>query len=180
MSFLPSTGAYGIRGDYSTVGRYGAAGLNPTTILDELAKNDVLDDDARAQLRASAGIHRDARRLQHAGRPRQAPPFSEAPLPKATRRGTSNRDEHRRKCWLLEEFGDGTWAPCYRCGLQLDIRTITVDRIKPKKQGGRYVRGNIRPACRPCNSETGGMLATETGRARLAEEEAARLAVAGD
>ena len=33
---------------------------------------------------------------------------------------------------------------------------LTVDRIVPGCQGGRYVRTNIRPACGPCNSETGG------------------------
>lgn len=33
---------------------------------------------------------------------------------------------------------------------------LTVDRIIPGCQGGRYTRNNIRPACGPCNSETGG------------------------
>lgn len=45
---------------------------------------------------------------------------------------------------------------CYRCGLLLTVDTVTVDRIKPGCQGGTYRRDNIRPACGPCNSETGG------------------------
>jgi hypothetical protein len=45
---------------------------------------------------------------------------------------------------------------CYRCGLLLTEDTVTVDRIKPGCQGGTYRRDNIRPACGPCNSETGG------------------------
>lgn len=35
-------------------------------------------------------------------------------------------------------------------------RPLTIDRVIPGCQGGRYVRNNIRPACGPCNSETGG------------------------
>lgn len=84
-----------------------------------------------------------------------------------THRGTSNAnargsssDRRARREWLLK-----TWAAdrkgrcrCYRCGKLLNARTITVDRIVPGCLGGRYVRGNIRPACGRCNSETGGVL----------------------
>lgn len=45
---------------------------------------------------------------------------------------------------------------CYRCGCLLTVDTVTVDRIKPGCRGGTYRRDNIRPACGPCNSETGG------------------------
>jgi hypothetical protein len=78
-------------------------------------------------------------------------------------RGTTNRNargssysRRRRRQWLLDTFGDGTKAKCYRCDVELTDGTITVDRIIPGCQGGRYVRGNIRPACLHCNSETGG------------------------
>jgi hypothetical protein len=78
-------------------------------------------------------------------------------------RGTTNRNargssysRRRRRLWLLDTFGDGTTAKCYRCAAELTDSTITVDRIVPGCQGGRYVRGNIRPACLHCNSETGG------------------------
>lgn len=45
---------------------------------------------------------------------------------------------------------------CYRCGKLLTFDTVTIDRIVPGCQGGTYRRNNIRPACGPCNSETGG------------------------
>jgi hypothetical protein len=35
---------------------------------------------------------------------------------------------------------------------------LTIDRIIPGCAGGTYARNNIRPACGPCNSETGGAL----------------------
>lgn len=48
---------------------------------------------------------------------------------------------------------------CYRCGLLLTVEIVTVDRIIEGTNGGTYRRNNIRPACLPCNSKTGGALA---------------------
>jgi 5-methylcytosine-specific restriction endonuclease McrA len=81
-------------------------------------------------------------------------------------RGTTNRnargsstDRARRRAYLLRAYqsdqGPGT-CRCYRCGSVLTDGSVTVDRILPGCQGGRYVRANIRPACTWCNSETGG------------------------
>ncbi len=81
-------------------------------------------------------------------------------------RGTSNsnergntRDRARRRAWLVKIYesdrGEGT-CRCYRCGLVLTEPSLTVDRIVPGCEGGRYTRDNIRPACSHCNSETGG------------------------
>lgn len=75
--------------------------------------------------------------------------------------------------WTTRSFGDGSslvrlqeqWGRiakalpacrCYRCGRLLTVDTVTVDRIIPGCKGGTYRRNNIRPACGPCNSETGG------------------------
>ena len=83
------------------------------------------------------------------------------------RRGTSNGNDRgssaqrrTRKLWLLATFGDGEKALCaFGCGTLVTFETITVDRFPvPGCQGGRYVRGNIRPACGPCNSVHGGAL----------------------
>ena len=38
------------------------------------------------------------------------------------------------------------------------VSMLTIDRIIPGCHGGTYRRNNIRPACGPCNSETGGGL----------------------
>lgn len=82
-------------------------------------------------------------------------------------RGTSNSnsrgsstDRRRRKIWLLAEFGDGEVAPCSfeGCEEMLTFETITVDRIQPGCEGGRYIRGNIRPACGFHNSQDGSYL----------------------
>lgn len=82
----------------------------------------------------------------------------------STRRGTSNTNargsaanRRARKQWLLDTFGDGETAPCGFCTVPVTVETITVDRFPvPGCRGGRYVRGNIRPACGPCNSIHGG------------------------
>jgi hypothetical protein len=83
-------------------------------------------------------------------------------------RGTSNanargnsEDRRRRREWLLSTFGDGSSCPCSVCGTALTAETVTVDRVVPGAEGGRYVRGNIRPMCAGCNSETGGRLGAQ-------------------
>ena len=90
------------------------------------------------------------------------PALASTPL---TRRGTTNRnargsvyDRAARRAHLLAKHGDGHTCPCYRCGVALTGATITVDRIVPGRDGGTYQRANIRPACEPCNSATGGAL----------------------
>lgn len=81
-------------------------------------------------------------------------------------RGTSNSNHRgssytrrKRREWIVVTFasdlGPGI-CRCYRCGIGLTVDTVTVDRIVPGCQGGKYVRGNIRPACGGCNSHTGG------------------------
>jgi hypothetical protein len=98
----------------------------------------------------------------------------------------SAEDRRRRKLWLLETYradvdvfdglslsepvedgggvltvpvGEGEIAcRCYRCGLLLIFDTLTVDRIKPGCQGGKYRRDNISPSCMLCAQKTGGRL----------------------
>lgn len=95
------------------------------------------------------------------------------------RRGTSNGNQRgsaagrrARRRYLVDTFGwrlaDGTGIVCcYRCAVPLlehddpeaPGQAVTVDRIVPGVEGGRYTRDNIRPACGACNSETGAHLA---------------------
>jgi len=59
---------------------------------------------------------------------------------------------------MLEHFGDGTTVICHFAGCDevLTYDTVTADRFpKSGKEGGRYVRGNLRPACSPCNTKDG-------------------------
>lgn len=97
-------------------------------------------------------------------------------------RGTSNSAERgsaasrrERKQWLLSPQagfgGDGSVVPCFRvrvCGQEaLTYFTMQVDRIRPGILGGRYVRHNIRPACRPCNFELGIALREQIRRGEI-------------
>lgn len=79
----------------------------------------------------------------------------------------SAEDRRRRKRYLLATFGDGTTAPCAFCKAPLTFETVTTDRYPiPGRLGGRYVKGNVRPACARCNTEDNGragMLAVNEG-----------------
>lgn len=71
----------------------------------------------------------------------------------------SSADRRRRREWLVAEYGDGTRVVCSTCPAVLTVDTVTADRHPiPGCEGGRYVRGNIRPMCARCNSSSGGLL----------------------
>jgi hypothetical protein len=104
-------------------------------------------------------------------------------------RGTTNGNDRgntearrRRRVWLIETYASNVpgFARCYRCGRLVyneddypgetnvvviwkgkfeSARPMTVDRIVPGVNGGRYVRTNIRPACGYDNASTGSLLA---------------------
>lgn len=87
-------------------------------------------------------------------------------MPNGNQRGSAAERRLRRQ-WLLDTFGDGTTVMCHlelsdHCEMDLTIDTLTVDRIVPGRLGGRYARGNIQPACRPCNDYQGGKLRWST------------------
>src|SRR3954452_622344 len=93
----------------------------------------------------------------------------------ASPRGTTNKncrgssyDVRARKQWLLDTFGDDTFADCSFCEIVLDFGTLTVDRIIPGALGGTYRRDNIRPACMSCNAIDGNAI-----RVRLRSERTA-------
>lgn len=91
-------------------------------------------------------------------------------------RGTSNSNSRgssytrrKRKEWLYKVYGSDLkdHCRCYRCGflvcdkIDCDVPSclqMSIDRIKPGCKGGKYVQGNIRPACMGCNSKTGGQI----------------------
>lgn len=86
----------------------------------------------------------------------------------------NTRNRRARKLWLLATFDPELGDDMARCRLVLsdrclgllDYATITADRIV---RGGSYARGNIRPACGPCQHRQGG-LATVRFMAPLLEE----------
>lgn len=83
-------------------------------------------------------------------------------------RGTTNRndrgssyDRAARRRFLLRTFNPELGprrCRCAFCRCVLTERTITVDRVVPGCEGGRYTRDNIRPACSACNAEHGSAL----------------------
>lgn len=64
------------------------------------------------------------------------------------------------RLWVMETNRIEPEGPptcrCYRCLTVLTEKTMTVDRIVPGAHGGTYRKGNVRPACKSCNSTTGG------------------------
>lgn len=90
-----------------------------------------------------------------------------------TYRGTTNRnargssrDREVRRTWLVDAWGDGTFVACVWCWVTLTIETVSPDRIVPGCEGGTYARGNIRPSCELCQSQTGGRLGVQRKRER--------------
>lgn len=86
------------------------------------------------------------------------------------KRGTTNRNSRgssytrrRRREWLVEQFGDGVHVACFLqvspyCRWVLDVDTVSADRLVLGADGGSYRRGNIRPACGPCQCRQGGVI----------------------
>lgn len=77
------------------------------------------------------------------------------------------------KVWMLAEFGDGITVPCsFDCGRRLFYSEITKDRHPvPGRKGGRYVKGNVRPACMSCNAREGARQAALERAIALAKRE---------
>ena len=79
------------------------------------------------------------------------------------RRGSA-KARARRRVWLLATFDPELGNELARCRLRLaaechdvvNAQTLSVDRIE---QGGSYRRGNIQPACKPCQDKQGGLAA---------------------
>lgn len=81
---------------------------------------------------------------------------------RATKTGNKNQRPNSYagralKVWMLAEFGDGISVLCsFGCGKRLFYSDITKDRYPiPGRKGGRYVKGNVRPACMACNASEG-------------------------
>ncbi len=90
----------------------------------------------------------------------------------ANERGSA-RQRRARKEWLVAEYG---WPDpvepslglvcCWLCDGVMILEDVTVDRVVPGIEGGRYVKGNIRPACLADNLERGGRLGAERLKVR--------------
>jgi hypothetical protein len=67
-------------------------------------------------------------------------------------RGSSAQRRRNREV-MLEQFGDGEKCPCVNCGVMLSMDTVSLDRIIPGSDGGRYRQANLIPMDYDCNRE---------------------------
>ena len=78
-----------------------------------------------------------------------------------TRGSAAQRRSRRRRLW--EAYAVADVLLCQRPGCEAPITLedlgdgaqMTVDRIVPGMHGWKYVAGNCRPVCAPCNVELG-------------------------
>jgi len=56
--------------------------------------------------------------------------------------------ELRQSPWWKRKRSNGI---CHYCGEKFPPQTLTMDHLVPLIRGGRSVKGNLVPACKPCN-----------------------------
>lgn len=86
---------------------------------------------------------------------------------KGTRPGDGRGNSYQRrarKLYLMATHGVEGIVTCYLCSVPMGLVELTVDRIVPGARGGTYARTNIRPACGPCNTDTGNELKAALSR----------------
>lgn len=59
-------------------------------------------------------------------------------------------------------FNRDDWR-CQYCGVDLDLRSITIDHVVPRSRGGNTSWNNCVTACRKCNSKKGNRTLSESG-----------------
>src|ERR1051325_2117153 len=82
-------------------------------------------------------------------------------------------DEIRRKRQKAREIGTTQWwkrkraaGVCHHCGERFPPQELTMDHLIPVVRGGKSVKGNVVPSCKPCNTERNQARAAEGRRAR--------------
>lgn len=66
--------------------------------------------------------------------------------------------ELRRSAWWKNKRSAGR---CFYCGKEVGAQALTMDHKVPIIRGGRTTRGNVVPACKPCNDDKKHRLPTE-------------------
>ena len=66
------------------------------------------------------------------------------------RRERNKARELRKSAWWQRRKAKGI---CHYCGARVRPEEITMDHAVPVIRGGKSTRGNLVPACKPCNSE---------------------------
>jgi 5-methylcytosine-specific restriction enzyme A len=77
--------------------------------------------------------------------PRFVPEVGAAEL----RREKARARELRASGWWKRRIAEGV---CHYCRAKVGARGLSADHIVPLIRGGRSVRGNMVPSCKPCNN----------------------------
>lgn len=56
----------------------------------------------------------------------------------------------RKSAWWQRRLQRGL---CAYCGQRFPAKELTMDHVVPVARGGRSAKGNVVPACKPCNSK---------------------------
>jgi len=64
----------------------------------------------------------------------------------------------RESQWWKNRRGEGV---CYYCKRRFPARELTMDHIVPIIRGGKSVKSNVVPCCKPCNSKKQYLLPAE-------------------
>jgi 5-methylcytosine-specific restriction endonuclease McrA len=74
------------------------------------------------------------------------------------RREKAKARDLRATQWWKRRLAKGI---CHYCGQLVPAKELTMDHIVPIARGGRSVKGNVVPACKPCNSKKKHLLPME-------------------
>ena len=66
--------------------------------------------------------------------------------------------ELRASQWWKRQCAKGR---CYYCGQSIPAADLTMDHIVPLARGGKTTKGNVVPACKPCNNKKKQLLPME-------------------
>lgn len=76
--------------------------------------------------------------------------------------------ELKRSHWWKNILGKGL---CHYCGKKFKAAELTMDHIVPVARGGKSAKGNVVPACRPCNQSKKLSTPVEDALKKISEEE---------
>lgn len=67
---------------------------------------------------------------------------------------TIRRERAKARALRASQWWKRRRAPgvCHHCGQQVGAKALTMDHLVPIIRGGRSTKGNVVPACKPCNS----------------------------
>jgi 5-methylcytosine-specific restriction enzyme A len=70
--------------------------------------------------------------------------------PETVRREKDKARALRKTQWWQRQIGKGV---CHYCGKPTPAKELTMDHVVPLIREGRTTRGNVVPACKPCNDK---------------------------